>query len=51
MKDLMQSCTSDLVFKRKIQVCREKSSIIVKKYLCPSIEVMSNGPKYPYVTN
>jgi len=34
MKDLMQPCTSNLVFKRKIQVCLEKSSTTVKKYLC-----------------
>jgi len=41
----MQPCTSDLVFKRKIQVCLEKSSTIVKKYLCPSTKVMANGPQ------
>jgi len=45
MKDLMEPCTSDLVFKKKIQVCLEKSSIVVKKYLSPSIEVMTNGPQ------
>jgi len=43
MKDLMEPCTSDLVFKRKIQVCLEKSSTIVKKYLCSSTKVMANG--------
>jgi len=45
MKDLIQPCISDLVFKRKIQVCLEKSSTIVKKYLCSSTEVMANGPQ------
>jgi len=45
MKDLMQPCTSDLVFKRKIQVCLEKSSTVVKKYLCPFTKVMANVPQ------
>jgi len=43
MKKLIHSCTSDLVFKRKIQVFLEKSSIILKKNLCLYTKLMTNG--------
>ena len=48
---MMQPETSDFVLSRKSQVCLEKSSTTVRKYLWPLTEVTESGPHISMCNN